>query len=57
MLMCSREGYFGVYFPICVTREINTKIKVKLFMINTQMKNDDKNDELHTSSPCLTRAF
>ena len=33
LFQCSREGYFGVYFPSCeaseATREINTKITLE----------------------------
>ena len=61
----SRKGYFGF-----ATREINTKITrvstetvhhestyVILFLTrHNDYINDDKNDDLYTPSPCLTRS-
>ena len=67
----SREGYFDVYFASCeATREINIKITllyvetvrhestyVILFLTRyNESINDDKHDELYTSTPCLTRS-
>ena len=72
LFMRSREGYFGVCFPSCaVTREMNTKITLNWVQKNISSQdyvhylfltwhdefiNDDKIDDLHTSSPCLTRS-
>ena len=70
LLQRSREGYFGVYFPSCEARgEINTKITFEwalkqfvtrvhtLFFIRLiESINEDKNDDLYTSFPCLTRS-
>ena len=72
VFMRSREGYFGVSFSSCeATMEINNKITLEWaqrlfvtrvhtlfhFLCNiTNPLNDDKNDDLYTSSPCFTRA-
>ena len=69
----SRGGYFGANFRSCdATREINTKITLEwtqkqfvmwvhafiLFLTqNNKSINDDKNDDLYTSSLCLTRSI
>ena len=67
----SREGYFGVSFPSCeatrenehqnntwvsteTVRHESTYIIIFLTRLNKSM-NDDKNDDLYTSSPCLAR--
>ena len=66
------RGFFGVYFPSCTaTRETNTKITLEwgqfvtrvhkayiiLFFIRHNVSvNKHKNDDFHTSSPCLTRS-
>ena len=71
LFMRSQGGYFGVYFPSCAaTTEINIKITLEwvheqfvtrvhtLSYFVTQHNesiNDDKNGDVHTSSPCLTR--
>ena len=59
LFMRSREDYFIVYYPSCAaSREINTK-KHSSGCINSwhnESINDDKNDDLHTSFPCLTRS-
>ena len=67
----SREGYFGVYFPGCeATREINTKTTLEwaqkqfamrvhtlfYFLHDITNKKDDENDDLKTSTPCLSRS-
>ena len=72
LFMRSRECYFGVYFPSCTaTREINTKITLEwahtvrhkstyiiLFLTqHNESINDAKNEDLHTSSPCLTHSL
>ena len=67
LFMCSREGYFGVYFPKCTAeKEINTKMTLKrvhkhestyiilFFTWHNKSVNDDKNDDRHTSTLCLT---
>ena len=69
LFMCSLEGYFGVCFPRCTTREINTKITSNEH-INSSSKgyihsfisyttyvswNDYENDDPHTSTPFLPR--
>ena len=52
----SREGYFGVYFPSAETvRPEITYIILFLTRYNESI-NTDKNDNLYTSSQCLTRS-
>ena len=73
LFMCPRECYFGVYFPSCAaTRELNTKITLEwahkqfvtrmhtlfyFFTRHDESINIAKNDDLHTSSSCLTRSL
>ena len=67
----SREGYFGVYFPSCEdqgnkyqnnTRLIAETVRhegtciISFLTRHNESINDYKNDELYTSSPCLTRS-
>ena len=68
LFQCSQEGYSGVYFPSCeATREMNTKITFqwaqKQFVTRVHTLsyflhniNNNKDDDLSTSSPCLTRS-
>ena len=59
----SQEGYLGVYFPSCKN---NTRVNAEtiipestyiiLFLTwHDKSTDDDKNDDLYTLSPCLTR--
>ena len=52
----SQEGYFGVYFPSCEAETICHECTyIILFLTrHNESINDDKNDNLYTSSPCLT---
>ena len=71
LLQRSREGNFCVYFPSCeATRQINTRITwvsgetvrhesactIVFLTLHSESINDSKNDDLYTSSPCLTRS-
>ena len=53
----SREGYFGVYFPSFESETVrHESTYIILFLTrNNESINDNKSDDLCTSSPCLTR--
>ena len=59
----SREGYFCVYYKHKNNTQVNAETVrhestyIILFLTrHSESINDDKNDDLYTSSPCLTRS-
>ena len=64
----SQDGYFGVYFPTSQLgnkHQNDTRVRAEtVFHESTYIilfitrhnndKSDDKNDDLHTSTPCVT---
>ena len=56
LFRCSPEGYSGVHFSSCETLRHESAYIILILTRHNESMNDDKNEDLYTSSPCFTRS-